>query len=143
MYRTTTARQIPPGLLYSGEGIWVKTGANDQARIGITYHLYNILTAEAIDVDIKVTILPVGTKLNRFDAFGTMESIKLVLDLVSPVSGTIAEANPFYSGDVAYIPPANYDMYGSGWMVIIKMSDPSELKLLLSAKDYEATYSVT
>jgi glycine cleavage system H protein len=130
-------------LLYSPEGIWIKTEANNQVRVGLTYHLYNIITDLGVEISAKVRLLPVGTKFNRVDAFGTMENFKMLIDLVSPVSGTTTETNIFYSPETVYIDKSSFDMYGNGWMAVIKMSNPSETRLLLSPKDYEATYAST
>jgi glycine cleavage system H protein len=134
---------VPPGLLYSPEGIWIKVEANNRIRLGLTYHLYNIVTDLGVEISAKVRLLPVGTKLNRVDAFGSMENFKMLIDLVSPVSGTIEDTNIFYSPDIVYLDKSGFDMYGNGWMSVIKMSDPAEFRFLLSPYDYEATYAST
>jgi glycine cleavage system H protein len=147
--RTISGLQVPADLLYTSEGMWIKAEANDQVRIGITYHLYNIMVYTIIneggvEISAKVRLLPVGTKLKRMDifgpTFGTMETSKMMVDLYTPVSGTIVDTNMYYANDTIYPQQNTFDMYGDGWMIVMKIDDPSELKQLMSAKEYESTY---
>ena len=75
-----------------------------------------------------------GETLEKEDSVGTIEAVKTVSDVFMPVSGDILELNSALEGDPALI---NSDPYGEGWIVKIKMTDPSEVNDLLDAKAYE------
>lgn len=94
------------------------------------------ITAFAIDQlgDIVFLEVPdVGTEVTKGESFGTIESVKAVEDLKSPVTGTVVEANT----EMADAPEnlAN-DPYSAGWLIKVKISDPSEIENSLSAKEY-------
>lgn len=119
----------PADLKYSREHEWVKAGGSN-ATVGITSHAQSELG------DIVYVELPkIGTKYNAMKEFGVVESIKTVSTLYCPVSGEVIEVNSKLSSNPELV---NSDPYGEGWMIKIKMSDPSELGKLLSASDYEA-----
>ena len=81
-----------------------------------------------------IEIETVGETLNKEEVFGTIEAVKTVSDMFMPVSGEILEVNPALeeSPDVV-----NKDPYGKGWMVKIKITNPSEVNDLLSAEKYK------
>ncbi len=119
----------PPDLKYSKEHEWVKASGST-ATIGITEHAQGELG------DIVYVELPkVGAKYSAMKEFGVVESVKTVSTLYCPVSGEVTEVNPDLSSKPEVV---NDDPYGKGWMIKVKMSDPSELNKLLSASEYEA-----
>ena len=119
----------PANLKYSKEHEWVKVDGGT-ATIGITSHAQNSLG------DIVYVELPkIGTKYNAMKEFGVVESVKTVSTLYCPVSGEVIEVNSALSSKPEVI---NNDPYGEGWMIKIKMTDPSEPDKLLSASAYEA-----
>lgn len=119
----------PAELKYSKEHEWVKAGGAF-AVIGITEHAQDSLG------DIVYVELPkVGSKFSAMKEFGVVESVKTVSTLYCPVSGEVVEVNSKLSSKPEAI---NKDPYGEGWMIKVKMSDPSELTKLLSASEYES-----
>jgi glycine cleavage system H protein len=119
---------IPAGLKYTKEHEWVKVDG-DVATIGIT----DFAQGELGDI-VYVEIETVGESLATEEVFGTVEAVKTVSDLFMPVSGEILEMNNALEGDPELV---NSDPYGKGWMIKVKMSDPSEVDALLSASDYQ------
>ena len=119
---------IPAGLKYTKEHEWVKVDG-DVATIGIT----DFAQGELGDI-VYVEIETVGESLATEEVFGTVEAVKTVSDLFMPVSGEILEMNNALEGDPELV---NSDPYGKGWMIKVKMSDPSEVDALLSASAYQ------
>lgn len=120
---------FPPEYKYSKEHEWVKAEGNI-ATIGITSHAQSELG------DIVYVELPkVGAKYNAMQEFGVVESVKTVSTLYCPVSGEVTEVNSALSSKPEII---NDDPHGKGWMIKVKMSNPSDVGKLLSASDYEA-----
>lgn len=120
---------IPEDLLYSKEHEWVKL-EEDIATVGITDYAQGELG------DIVFVELPrVGTKVECLKPFGTIEAVKAISDLFSPLTGEVAEVNGDVEDDSSII---NSDPYGDGWIIKIRVSDSEELKSLLSAADYGA-----
>jgi glycine cleavage system H protein len=119
---------IPEGLKYTKEHEWVKL-ENDTAVVGITDYAQGELG------DIVFVELPkVGDKVEATKPFGTIEAVKAISDLFSPLSGEVVEINGELESDSSII---NSDPYGAGWMIKIKISDRGELEQLLSAADYK------
>lgn len=115
-------------LLYTKEHEWLAI-ENNVATIGITDYAQSELG------DIVFLELPeVGIEVKQMEAFGTIEAVKAVSDLYSPVSGEIIEINSSLEDEPDQI---NGDPYGNGWMVKIQMTDDSELDELLSAGQYK------
>ena len=122
----------PEGLKYSKEHEWVKVDGNT-ATIGITHHAQNELG------DIVYAELPkVGAKFKAMQEFGVVESVKTVSTLYCPVSGEVVEVN---SGLSAHPEVINSDPYGQGWMIKVKMANPSDVKSLLSVDQYKSIIS--
>ena len=120
--------QVPDDLMYTEEHEWVKV-EDDTATIGITDYAQGELG------DIVFIEMPsVGDEISQMDAFGTIEAVKAVSDLFAPVSGEIVEVNQLLEDDPETV---NRDPYNDGWMVKIKLSDPSELDNLLDAATYK------
>ena len=120
---------IPEDLLYSKEHEWVKL-EEDIATVGIT----DYAPGELGDI-VFVELPQVGTKVECLKPFGTIEAVKAISDLFSPLTGEVAEVNGDVEGDSSII---NSDPYGDGWIIKIRFSDSEELKSLLSAADYGA-----
>ncbi len=118
---------LPEELKYSKEHLWIRV-EGDKAVIGITDY-----AQEELGIVTSVELPSVGDELEQDDSFGSIEARKTVADLYAPVSGTVLEVN----SEVADSPePINDDPYDSVWLIMVEMSDPEELKLLLSAEDY-------
>lgn len=119
---------FPDNLKYTKEHEWISVNGNN-ATIGIT----EFATSELGDV-VFLEIETLGETLSTGDTFGTVEAVKTVSDLFMPVSGEILEVNPALDGTPELV---NQDPYGKGWIIKIKISDPSELNALLNATDYK------
>jgi glycine cleavage system H protein len=120
--------EVPPGLRYSKEHEWVAI-EDSAATIGITDYAQNRL-GEIVYVELPA----VGDKISKDDPFGVVESVKAVSDIYAPVSGTVTEVNE----DLPQSPETvNEDPYGDGWLVKVKMSDPSEVDDLMDQDEYE------
>lgn len=120
-------KDFPEDIIYSCEHIWVKVDGN-MATIGITDYaqekLGDILSVEFIEND---------TYVERDETFGSIESVKEVVDLISPVSGTVVVINEDILDDVSII---NRDPYDTGWLVVIEMDNLEQLEDLLAASNY-------
>jgi glycine cleavage system H protein len=119
---------IPEGLKYSKEHEWVQLEGNT-ATIGITDYAQGELG------DVVFIELPnIGTKVEYMQPFGTIEAVKAVSDLFSPITGEIIEVNTALESDAGIV---NSDPYGDGWIVKVKIDDSSELDQLLDPADYQ------
>ena len=120
---------VPENLFYTKDHEWLKV-EGEFGIVGVT----DFAQGELGDV-VFIEIETIGETLKKEEVFGTIEAVKTVSDMFMPVGGEIIEVNPLLeeSPDVV-----NKDPYGKGWMVKIKMSDPSEVKSLLSAESYKA-----
>lgn len=120
---------IPADLKYSKSHEWIKIDG-DTAVIGITDHAQEELG------DVVFVELPnVGRALAVDDVFGTVESVKAVSELYSPVSGEVVEVNDSLVGAEAAI---NDSPYTNGWMVKVRLKNPGETSSLLTADAYKA-----
>ena len=115
----------PESYRYTREHEWIEVGAG---KVGITDYAQNTLG------DIVFVDLPkVGATIEKGKVFGSVESVKAVSDLYSPVTGTVVEVNE----ELATAPEKiNTDAHGA-WMLKVKITDPSQVDELLSAADYE------
>ena len=118
---------IPTNLKYTKDHEWVKV-EGDVATIGIT----DFAQRELGDI-VFVEIETVGETLSKEAVFGTVEAVKTVSDLFMPISGEVLELN---SGIESNPEIVNTDPYGKGWMIKVKITNPSELDSLVSAADY-------
>ena len=119
--------RILGNLLYTREHEWVKI-EGDKVYVGITDYAQHALG------DIVFVELPeVGTEFNLGDAFGVVESVKAASDVFMPVSGKIIEINEEIVDDPSLI---NQDAF-ENWMILVELSDKSELDNLMNAKEYE------
>jgi glycine cleavage system H protein len=124
----------PTDLKYTKEHEWIRTETDGTATVGITNFAQGEL-GEIVYVEVDV----VGETLSKDDVFGTIEAVKTTSDLFMPVSGEILEFNDAISEKGGDDPTLiNNEPYGAGWIVKIKMTDPSEINDLLDASAYEA-----
>lgn len=118
---------VPAELKYSKSHEWVRVDG-DSVTIGITDH------AQAELGDIVYIDLPEpGRMVKAGDSFGEVESVKAVSELYSPVSGEVIETNTGITDTTEVV---NEDPYGKGWMIKVRLSDPSELDPLMDANTY-------
>lgn len=120
---------IPSNLKYSKDHEWVRV-EGDTAYIGITDFAQSEL-GEIVIVDITTE----GETLAREAVFGSIEAVKTVSDLFMPVGGEVSEVNPKLEDNPELV---NSDPYGEGWMIKVKMTNPSEVSSLLDAEAYKA-----
>ena len=120
---------IPEELKYTKDHEWVRIDG-DIATVGITA----FAQGELGDI-VYVEIETVGETLAQEEIFGSIEAVKTVSDLFMPVSGEILELNEALDGNPELV---NSDPYGEGWMVKIKLTDPSDLSGLLESTEYSS-----
>lgn len=123
--------EIPQDLMYTEDHEYVKpAGDGNVVAIGITDYAQGELG------DIVYIELPkVGSSFKKHDVFGTVEAVKAVSELYSPVSGEVVAVNDRLDKEPALV---NSTPYGDGWMIKLRMQDPAEKKALLDAKAYAA-----
>jgi glycine cleavage system H protein len=119
----------PDDLKYHREHDWVRI-EGDEATLGITWK-----AQDALGELVYFQPPEPGASLTRDAAYGEVESVKAVSDLVAPVSGEVLEVNERVVEQPSLV---NDDPYGEGWLVRIRVSDPSEADTLLDADDYRA-----
>jgi glycine cleavage system H protein len=123
----------PQDRRYSKDHEWVQV-ERDRGRIGITDHAQNQLG------DVVFLELPdVGRKLKAGEVFGTVESVKAVSELFSPVSGEVVEVHTELTKSPEKV---NADPHGEAWMIVVKLADAGEVSTLMDAAAYEA-YAVS
>ena len=119
---------VPENLHYSKDHEWVRA-EGDIAVIGITDYAQNSLG------DVVYVELPkVGDDFSANEPFGSVESVKAVSEMFTPVSGTVAEINESLVDEPEKV---NSDPYGEGWMIRLRMSNAGEVDSLLTAAEYE------
>jgi len=122
---------VPENLVYTAEHEYVaRTDDPRVVRVGIT----DYAQGELGDV-IFVELPKAGAHLTSHQTFGTIEAVKAVSELFSPVAGEVTEINTALESDAALV---NRDPYGDGWMVKLHITGPGELKGLLSPSEYRA-----
>ena len=120
---------VPDSLRYTEEHEYIReTDVDDEFIIGIT----DYAQGELGDV-VFVELPQPGDSFARTDVFGTIEAVKAVSELFAPLSGEVVSVNSDLEDDPALV---NGDPYSGGWMIRVKVSDPSELDSLMSAMDY-------
>ena len=122
----------PDELLYHSDHDWARVDG-DVATFGITWFAQDAL-GEVVFFDPP----EVGKTIVKDEPYAEVESVKAVSDVIAPLSGEIVEVNTALSDTPERI---NEDAYGAGWLVRIRLSDPSEPDGLLSQADYVATLS--
>jgi glycine cleavage system H protein len=122
----------PDELLYHAEHDWARIDeAQGQATLGITWYAQDAL-GEVVFFDPPA----VGSTLAKDSSYAEVESVKAVSDVIAPLSGEIVEVNAGLTENPAMI---NEDPYGEGWLVKVRLTDPSEREALLDAASYIAT----
>jgi glycine cleavage system H protein len=120
----------PDDLLYHPEHDWARVDG-DSASLGITWFAQDQLG------EVVFFQLPeVGATVSKDQPYAEVESVKAVSDVIAPLSGEITAVNDALSDSPEKI---NEDPYGDGWLVQIKLSDPSEASSLMDAAAYEAS----
>jgi glycine cleavage system H protein len=122
----------PDDLKYHAEHDWARVDA-DTATLGITWYAQDQL-GEVVFFDPP----DVGATITKDQAYAEVESVKAVSDVIAPLSGEIVEVNEALKDSPEQI---NEDSYGEGWLVKIKLSDPSEIDALMDASSYEESLS--
>jgi glycine cleavage system H protein len=126
--------EIPNGLLYTEDHEYVKPTDDDNVvAIGIT----DFAQGELGDI-VFIELPKVGASFSKHDVFGTVEAVKAVSELYSPVSGEVVAVNDRLDKEPALV---NTAPYGDGWMVKLRLKDAGEKKALLNADAYGAHVS--
>ena len=119
---------IPADLRYTEEHEYVRVASDGTVEIGIT----DYAQGELGDV-VYVELPRVGATFNKHDVFGTIEAVKAVSELFSPLSGEVTAINERLDKEPALV---NTDPYGAGWMIKMRTSDSAEIDALLDADTY-------
>jgi glycine cleavage system H protein len=119
--------KYPDDLRYSRDHVWVRVGGH-AATIGITDFAVRQL-GEIVSVELATA----GDQLDASDPFGTVESVKAVIEVFMPLSGAISALNEAVKEDPELV---NTDPYGRGWLVQVKSPSTSELDGLMGSADY-------
>jgi glycine cleavage system H protein len=123
------AASYPRDLRYHSEHAWARV-EGDNATFGISWYAQDSLQ-EIVFFDPP----KLGYRVTKDQAYAEIESVKSVSDVYAPLSGEVVEINGALGDGPATI---NEDPYGQGWLVKVKLSDPSEADSLMSAEEYEA-----
>jgi glycine cleavage system H protein len=120
---------IPDDLLYTESHEWIKH-EGDKIRVGITDHAQSELT------DVVYVELPkLERQVNAKEPIAIVESVKAASDIYAPVKGTVVEANNALEADPGLI---NREPYGQGWIFVLKIDNPDDLKNLKDAAGYKS-----
>ncbi|MCM3765852.1 MULTISPECIES: glycine cleavage system protein GcvH [Bacillaceae] len=119
----------PKELRYSEDHEWVKV-EGDKVRIGIS----DFAQSELGDI-VFVELPEVGDDVTAGDPFGSVESVKTVSELYAPISGKVVEVNEDLNDSPEFV---NESPYEKAWMIVVEVSDNSEVEKLLTAEQYEA-----
>jgi glycine cleavage system H protein len=122
--------EIPKDLLYTEEHEYVKPDGADVVAIGIT----DYAQGELGDV-VYIELPKVGTSFNKHDVFGTVEAVKAVSELYSPLAGEVVEVNTRLDKEPALV---NTSPFGDGWMIKLRVKDATEKAALMNADAYAA-----
>jgi glycine cleavage system H protein len=122
----------PDDLKYHAEHDWARVDG-DTATLGITWYAQDQL-GEVVFFDPP----EVGTAITKDSPYAEVESVKAVSDVIAPLSGEIVEVNDALKDSPEQI---NDDSYGEGWLVKVKLSDPSELDALMDSEKYQESLS--
>ncbi len=122
--------EIPQDLLYTEDHEYVKDAGDGVVAIGIT----DYAQGELGDV-VYVELPKVGSTFSKHDVFGTVEAVKAVSELYSPIGGEVVAVNDRLDKEPALV---NSSPYGDGWMIKLRVKDGAEKKALLDAGAYSA-----
>ena len=121
---------VPSDLHYTADHEWVRL-EGDIAVIGVTDYAQGEL-GDIVFVEVETE----GETLDAEEVFGTIEAVKTVSDLILPISGEILEINEALEDDPSLI---NNDPFGAGWIIKVKVTNPSDIEDLMDATSYEAS----
>jgi len=119
---------IPEDLLYTSDHEWIRV-QEEEITIGITE-----FAQEQLGDVVYVELPEEGDEIEAEDAFGSVESVKAVSEIYSPISGKVIEINDLLEDSPEKV---NTDPYGDGWMVQLEASDTSALEGLMSPEEYQ------
>ena len=119
---------FPEELKYTKNHRWVKV-EGENGRVGLTNYAQEHLS-DIVTVELPTT----GCEVTSMNPFGSIESVKATMDLITPVSGEVIEVNETLNDQPEKV---NEDPYGTGWMIVVKLKDAGELDALMPASDYE------
>jgi glycine cleavage system H protein len=122
----------PEGLLYHAEHDWALV-EGDEATFGITWYAQDSL-GEVVFFQLPT----IGETVKKDESYAEVESVKAVSDVIAPLSGEIIAINEALSDAPETI---NEDPYGAGWLVKVRLSEPSQTESLMDAASYEASLS--
>jgi glycine cleavage system H protein len=120
---------VPESLLYTKDHEWLRV-EGEFGYVGVT----DFAQGELGDI-VFLEIETLGETLKKEEVFGTIEAVKTVSDIFMPVGGEILEVNPALEESPDLV---NKDPYVKGWMIKIKITDPSEVNVLLTPEKYQA-----
>ena len=118
---------VPEGLRYTKDHEWAKLEGK-RARIGITDFAQDQLT----DV-VYVELPPIGKTVKQGEPIGTVESVKAVSEIFSPITGKVVEVNKALTEKPELV---NKDPYSEGWMVVVETAEPAQATALMDAAAY-------
>ena len=121
---------FPTDLYYTADHEWVRMDG-DIATIGVTHYAQGEL-GDIVFVEVETE----GETLEAEEVFGTIEAVKTVSDLILPITGEIIEMNKAIDDDPSLI---NDDPFGAGWIIKVRVSNPSDVEGLMDATAYEAS----
>ena len=119
---------IPEDLYYTDEHEYVRPDDDNVVVVGIT----DYAQGELGDV-VFVELPEIGAEYQKMDAFGTIEAVKAVSELFSPLTGEVVDVNTDLDDNPGLV---NEDPYGAGWMIKLRIENPSALDQLLTAPHY-------
>jgi glycine cleavage system H protein len=121
---------VPTDLRYTSEHLWLRPEDGGKGRVGITFY-----GQEQLKKIVFIDLPAVGTRVEQLQPFGSIESRKAVVDLYSPVSGSVVEVNQLIQAEPDWV---NQEPYGKGWMMVVALSNLAEVDSLLTAEKYLA-----
>jgi len=121
---------VPSDLHYTADHEWVKIDG-DIAIVGVTDYAQGEL-GDIVFVEVETE----GETLDAEEVFGTIEAVKTVSDLILPISGEVIEFNETLEDDPSLI---NNDPFGEGWIIKVRVSNPSDVEGLMDATAYETS----
>ncbi len=121
---------VPSDLRYTADHEWVKIDG-DIAIVGVTDYAQGEL-GDIVFVEVETE----GETLDAEEVFGTIEAVKTVSDLILPISGEVIEFNETLEDDPSLI---NNDPFGAGWIIKVRVSNPSDVEGLMDASAYETS----
>ncbi|WP_033818226.1 glycine cleavage system protein GcvH [Kitasatospora sp. MBT63] len=119
---------VPDDLKYSKDHEWVRSLGKGQVQVGITDHAQRQL-GDIVYVELPKT----GDRLDQYEPFGSVESVKAVSEIFMPLTGRISAVNESLNDEPEQV---NTDPFGDGWLVQVELSDPKALDGLLTAAEY-------